>query len=636
MPNHRSKGLSILAGVALLCAPTFAGAQSTGAPVAQAPVTSSPYTGSARQSAVDAEVQAIMQMLRNEGIDIDARMARARSGCRGEVMANAEGKTEAEIQEEIEGCSLAREGVVYAQAINEMNANRVNAFNSAMAQHNAQVAEAARKQREYEQKIQGHNAEVAAVQAKQQQFEREQAQYEADLEAHRQELARMGLPVTSAPARSRSVAQSAPPAQTAQSVAVAKAPVSTPAPVVAKAQPSAAPPPVTTQSPATTVAQAPAASSAPVTQPQYVAPQTAPTQVAPQPQVTQPRVAQTTAPAPSQPVYNPAPAPQSVAPVRVAQAPAPAPQYTAPAPQYTAPAPQYAPPQNSAPQSTAPAPQTRITQNTNPGPGLARGAGGATPRGYGRRLSNREGEFAQQNVQVAIAKASGPRIALVIGNERYSNSMGALSNPVNDAVLIRATLRSLGFDVEIVRDGDQKAMKAAVRRFGDRLAAAGDNATGLFYYAGHGVQSGGQNFLIPVGSDIDSESDLELEAVRADAVLAQMEEAYVSTRIVILDACRNMPLRRRTRDGTRGLAQMSTPNGSFVAYSTSPGSVAIDGGGVNSPYAEALAEQMLVQNRDIELTFREVRKQVVEMTNGDQVPWDASSLLDTFVFALPR
>ncbi|MEO0417990.1 MAG: caspase family protein [Pseudomonadota bacterium] len=611
MPNHRSIGLSILAGMALWCAPTLAAAQSTGAPVAQAPVTSSPYTGSARQSAVDAEVQAIMQMLRNEGIDIDARMARARSGCRGEVMATAEGKSEAEIQEEIEGCALAREGVVYAQAINEMNANRVNAFNSAMAQHNAQVAEAARKQREYEQKLQGHNAEVAAVQAKQQQFEREQAQYEADLEAHRQELARMGLPVTSTPARSRSVAQSAPPTQTAQAAP----------PAARVAAPAPAP---------QTVAAAPAPQRA---EPVYTPPvtsqpvQTAPVQTAPV------QVAQARPPAPT-PQYTAPAATQAPAPQPQTMAPAPQPrvaQNTAPAPQYSAPAPQYTPPQN-----TAPAPQTRITQNTNPGPGLARGAGGATPRGYGRRLSNREGEFAQQNVQVAIAEASGPRIALVIGNERYSNSMGALSNPVNDAVLIRATLRSLGFDVEIVRDGDQKAMKAAVRRFGDRLAAAGDNATGLFYYAGHGVQSGGQNFLIPVGSDIDSESDLELEAVRADAVLAQMEEAYVSTRIVILDACRNMPLRRRTRDGTRGLAQMSTPNGSFVAYSTSPGSVAIDGGGVNSPYAEALAEQMLVQNRDIELTFREVRKQVVEMTNGDQVPWDASSLLDTFVFALPR
>ncbi|MEM7700359.1 MAG: caspase family protein [Pseudomonadota bacterium] len=611
MPVKRAKGLSILVTLALVCAPTVAFGQTNDASAAGAPLAGSPYTSTARQSAVDAEVQAIMQMLRDEGIDIDARMAQARAGCRGEVMAEAQGKSEAELQEEIEGCALAREGVVYAQAINEMNANRVNAFNSAMAQHNAQVEEAARKQREYEQKIQGHNAEVAAVQRKQQEFEREQRQYEQDLEAHRKELARMGLPAPSTPTRSRTIAQSAPPTQV----------TITPAPTAA-AQPSA-----------TRVAQAPAPSSAPATRPQSLAP----------------------SPAAPQPSYTTAPAPQTVTPARVAQAPAPstqqvqqpapqytAPQYTAPAPQASAPqyvaaapAPQNAAPQNTAPQYTAPAPQPRVTQNTNPGPGLARGAGGA-PRGYGRRLSDREGGFAQQDVQIAVAAANGPRIALVIGNERYSNSMGALSNPVNDAVLIRATLRSLGFDVEIVRDGDQKAMKAAVRRFGDRLAAAGDNATGLFYYAGHGVQSGGQNFLIPVGSDIDSESDLELEAVRADAVLAQMEEAYVSTRIVILDACRNMPLRRRTRDGTRGLAQMSTPNGSFVAYSTSPGSVAIDGGGVNSPYAEALAEQMLVQNRDIELTFREVRKQVVEMTNGDQVPWDASSLLDTFVFALPR
>jgi uncharacterized caspase-like protein len=176
-------------------------------------------------------------------------------------------------------------------------------------------------------------------------------------------------------------------------------------------------------------------------------------------------------------------------------------------------------------------------------------------------------------------------------------------------------------------------MKEAAKRLGDRLLAAGENATGLFYYAGHGVQSQGVNYLIPVGGMIDAESDLELEAVSAEAILAQMEEAYVSTRIVILDACRNMPLRRRTRDGTRGLARMETPNGSFLAYSTSPGNTAADGGGIHSPFAEALAEQMLVPDRRIEVTFREVRRRVVELTNGAQVPWDSSSLLETFSFA---
>lgn len=237
------------------------------------------------------------------------------------------------------------------------------------------------------------------------------------------------------------------------------------------------------------------------------------------------------------------------------------------------------------------------------------------------------------SVELAIMKATGPRIALVIGNEKYDGSMGSLSNPVNDAVLIGATLRSLGFDVEILTDASQADMKRAVRRLGDRLADAGDNATGLFYYAGHGVQSDGANYLIPVGAAIDAESDLELEAVSAASILSQLEETYVSTRIVILDACRNMPLRRRTRDGSRGLARMDTPNGSFVAYSTSPGNTATDGGGIHSPFAEALAAQMLVPDRPIEVTFREVRRQVVEMTNGDQVPWDASSLLETFSFA---
>lgn len=308
--------------------------------------------------------------------------------------------------------------------------------------------------------------------------------------------------------------------------------------------------------------------------------------------------------------------------------PAPQPSYQEPAPAPTVARSAVAP----APTQGQPQVQPQVPpQSADTGPALARSAG--APRGFGKRLSHRDENAFQENVQLAINETTGRRIALVIGNERYKGRMGELSNPANDASLIAFTLRSLGFDVETVRDGDQRAMKEAIRRLGDRLATAGDNATGLFYYAGHGFQSGGRNFLIPVGSQIDAESDLELEAVRADAVLAQLEESYVSTRIVILDACRNMPLRRRKRDGMSGLARMEMANGSFIAYSTSPGSTADDGDGFNSPFAESLAEQMLVPNREIESMFREVRRQVVEKTNGDQVPWNSSSLLDTLQFA---
>lgn len=522
----------------------------------------SPGGGIKTQAEVDAEVAQIMQMLRNEGIDIDERMERARILCRNQSLSDGGEADQAELDETIRKCILVEEEVVYGRAINEMNANRANAFDSAMAQYNADIAEVERKKREfdlkqseYESEMQRHNAELAEVQRKQEQYRREKA-------AHDALLAERGL----APQPQIASPQAAPPFKLAKSEPAprAKTPAPTPAPVESK--PIAAPPRAGSQPEGRTA------------------------------------VVQSNLPV-RETVTTPAPA-------RIAQNTAPV----------------------SAPDTAPdPGPQTRQSPSSGSSTGAARSAG-ATPT-YGKILSKRLGPDAPSEVELAIMEASGPRIALVIGNERYDGGMGELSNPVNDAVLIGTTLRSLGFDVEILRDASQREMKEAVQRLGNRLEEAGDNATGLFYYAGHGVQSKGQNFLIPVGAGIDSESDLELEAVKADAILAQMEEAYVSTRIVILDACRNMPLRRRSRNGSRGLARMETPNGSFVAYSTSPGSTAADGGGINSPFAESLAEQMRVPDRPIEVTFREVRRQVVERTSGDQVPWNSSSLLDTFSFA---
>jgi hypothetical protein len=443
-------------------------------------------------SAVDAEISNMMQMLRDEGIDIDARMERARAICRDRIMAGQDEEDSiADPETAIANCAAIEQQKAYSEAINEMNANRQNSFAQAMAKHLAEVAEAERRQREYEAELAAHNAKLET-----------------------------------------------------QSAAV-----DAPATAIDQADPSAA-----------------LAGNAPPPAPAAAMPDT--------------------------PATEPPPA-------QLASA----------------------------------------IEDTNPGSSLATGETRTeeTPASVARpaRSAGQSVGPLQQGsaIELAIMEASGPRIALIIGNEAYVGSMGALGNPVNDVVLIGATLRRLGFEVEILTDASQREMKEAAKRLGDRLLAAGENATGLFYYAGHGVQSQGINYLIPVGSMIDAESDLELEAVSADAILAQMEEAYVSTRIVILDACRNMPLRRRTRDGTRGLARMETPNGSFLAYSTSPGNTAADGGGIHSPFAEALAEQMLVPDRPIEVTFREVRRRVVELTNGAQVPWDSSSLLEKFSFA---
>ena len=233
---------------------------------------------------------------------------------------------------------------------------------------------------------------------------------------------------------------------------------------------------------------------------------------------------------------------------------------------------------------------------------------------------------------VALA-STGPRLALVIGNSRYGPALGALPNPVNDAATMTQALRSVGFQVEIVTDADQKTIKRAIARFGERLRASGRGSTGLFFYAGHGIQSRGTNYLIPIGAAIEAEADVDLESVAADTVLLQMEEAGSSTNIVILDACRNMPLSRSFRSGARGLARMEAPNGSFVAYSTAPGSVAADGEGKNSPFVTALAQQISRKGQPIEVVFRDVRRTVLESTGGRQTPWDSSSLISPFFFS---
>lgn len=231
-----------------------------------------------------------------------------------------------------------------------------------------------------------------------------------------------------------------------------------------------------------------------------------------------------------------------------------------------------------------------------------------------------------------IGALTSPRIALVIGNARYAGTLGNLANPVSDAHAVAAALQVAGFQVVELDDADQRTMKRAIIAFGQRLNAAGRASTGLFYYAGHGVQSRGVNFLLPVGASIETEADIDVEAVAADTVLRQMEEAGVSTSIVILDACRNLPVQRVYRDGTRGLARMEAPNGSFVAYSTAPGSVAADGKGTNSPFATALVAEIAKPGQQIEITFKNVRRAVQIATGGKQTPWDSSSLVDSFVF----
>lgn len=225
------------------------------------------------------------------------------------------------------------------------------------------------------------------------------------------------------------------------------------------------------------------------------------------------------------------------------------------------------------------------------------------------------------------------RVALVIGNGAYGPELGNLKNPTNDAALMAKTLQGLGFDVALVENADQKELKRAIREFGQKLRNSGGSGIGLFFYAGHGVQVEGENYLLPIGAQIAAEGDVELEAVSASSVLSQMQFAGNAVNLVFLDACRNNPLTRNFRSNTRGLARVDAPRGSFVGYSTAPGDVSVDGEAENSPYTLALAEALQQPGTSIEVAHRAVRAKVLAATNQRQTPWDSSSLTGPVILA---
>jgi uncharacterized caspase-like protein len=223
--------------------------------------------------------------------------------------------------------------------------------------------------------------------------------------------------------------------------------------------------------------------------------------------------------------------------------------------------------------------------------------------------------------------AGEARNALVIGNSAYAN--GPLRNPVNDARAMAKALGEAGFHVQLVEDASQAAMQRAVRTFGNRIAKGG---IGLFYYAGHGLQVRGRNYLVPVNADIAHEDEIEFNALDVGQVLAKMDTAKNPLNIVILDACRNNPFQRGFRSAQAGLAQMDAPAGTFIAFATAPGSVAADGAGENGVYTKHLLAEMVRPGVPIELMFRQVRTGVMSETKGRQTPWESSSLRGEFAF----
>lgn len=246
------------------------------------------------------------------------------------------------------------------------------------------------------------------------------------------------------------------------------------------------------------------------------------------------------------------------------------------------------------------------------------------------------------NLSTAFAET---RVALVVGNANYAHTT-ALANPLNDARDMSAALKSIGFDVVEALDADKSGLDSALRSFADKLANA---EVALFFYAGHGLQVGAQNYLVPIDAQLKRERDLQFEAVGLDFIMRQMEiDREGKTTIVILDACRDNPLARNlarsmgTRSTAigRGLAAAATGLGTFIAYATQPGNVAQDGQGHNSPFTAALARHMKTKGRNLNATMIAVRNDVVAATGGHQVPWDHSALNRDFYFvpadAAPR
>ena len=222
--------------------------------------------------------------------------------------------------------------------------------------------------------------------------------------------------------------------------------------------------------------------------------------------------------------------------------------------------------------------------------------------------------FAAAILAGAVSARAEERIALVIGNGGYED--GALPNPTRDARLIAETLQRLEFEVLLYIDADYRGMRRAIIEFGDRLVAIEDDTVALFFYAGHGVQVKGQNYLIPVGESIRRESDILIGGVPASWLITQLQYSGSDLNLVILDACRDNPFEGATRQASQGLARMSAPSGTLIAYSTRPGEVAVDGAGWNSPYTKALAQGMEEPGLALQEMFIKVRNAVMEETHN--------------------
>jgi uncharacterized caspase-like protein len=238
---------------------------------------------------------------------------------------------------------------------------------------------------------------------------------------------------------------------------------------------------------------------------------------------------------------------------------------------------------------------------------------------------------------VAVPVASAERrVALVVGNSAYQYT-SKLDNPKNDAGDMGAALKHFSFDVVEGFDLDKTGFERKLRDFSLALRQAD---IGVFFYAGHGLQVAGENYLVPVDAKLENADALDWEMVKLDLVYRTMERA-TNTNILFLDACRNNPLARnlaralgtRAMEVGRGLAPVESGVGSLISFSTRPGDVALDGTGRNSPFSGALVRRLLASKEDLNSILIDVRNDVMKATADKQVPWEHSALRGRFYFA---
>lgn len=252
---------------------------------------------------------------------------------------------------------------------------------------------------------------------------------------------------------------------------------------------------------------------------------------------------------------------------------------------------------------------------------------GLAPLLLAQEASDQRGIHLERIAQEPVA--SDRRVALVIGNATYTVG-SSLRNSVNDATDMAAMFDELGFDrVILATDASLAGMENALEEFYQELRQGG---AGIFYYAGHGLQSEGENYLVPVDANISVEQDIRSETLALNKVLGRMDAAANGMNVVILDACRDNPFARSWRSGQRGLAVVDAPQGLVIAYATAPGDVAADGAGRNGTYTEALLQRIGTPGEHVLTLFNQVSNDVAIATNNRQVPYMTSARVGEFSF----